>query len=496
MSVLTFFKSRKKILTLLVSISLLVSLFAEDVSPVLSGIADTENEQQAYVENSIQKENFSEQPQIYAPTPLNHVLAFGEALGSSVVLGLVNRYARKMPYAYISWDSMYKNLTGPWVWDNDEFYINHLGHPYQGAHYYMAGAANNLPFWESALITLSNSAIWEVFAETEPPSYNDIITTTMGGISIGEIFHRLHFATKSVPILPLLFSPMDSLNTLITGKPANKPEGYVYSWDTTVFGGPVIESLSIEGNTYSGKKTVRPFAWGVKLNIVYGDPYALVTTTPFSHFTFSVGGMFAGTNNCMSVFSDGVLISFAPWERKDIKTTMGLTLHYDTIWATNLNYSANSLAFTTKQKVNLPYNWDIQWNAHLNWIVLSATDYYYLLNEIIDPQVPPGVENRLYDIGTGLGTKLGFSISQPIFGTFAFSYLLNAVWTIPYSVQKGGSEGNSLIGMGSVSYEHKIFGTTSLGIEYSNYLKKAYYKTIDDTFEFNQFFNIYIRTYY
>lgn len=496
MRVFNYFRKQRQILAFFVSFSLLVSLFAEDVSVIESETPIIESELSTDENNSLQEESFAEQPQIHKPTVLNHVLGFGEALASNVALALVNRYVRHAPYAYVTADSIYKNLTNPWVWDHDEFYMNQLGHPYQGSHYYMAAAANNLPFWEAALITVTNSAIWEIFAETDTPSINDIIVTPMGGITLGEIFHRLHFATKDVPILPFLFSPMDSLNTLITGKPANTPNGYVYSWDTTIFGGPIIESLSIDGTTYPGNKAIRPFGVGVKLHIVYGDPYGLVTTTPFSHFTFNVGGMYSGQNNYLSVFTDGVLISFAPWQRQDIKTTMGMTLHYDAIWGNKIAYSANSLAFTTKQKVNLPNNWDIQWNAHLNWVVLSASDYYYLYNGIIDPQVPPEVENRLYDIGTGLGTKLGFSVTQPVFGTFSLTYLFNALWTIPATVPKGGSEGNSLIGIGDISYEHKVSGDTALGISYSTYLKKAFYKTVDDTFDFNQSINFYIRTYY
>lgn len=522
MCVYNYFKKGKKLFALFILCSLLFSLVAEEASPLVPqessiGItdgslisSDTSKSQEYPVDSSkeaesvlskdvtLQPPDFQNQPtlpQIRKPTPLNHVLAFGEALTSNVALALINRYIRKAPYAYISWDSIYKNLTNSWVWDQDEFAVNHFGHPYQGSYYYIAGAANNLPFWESALVTITGSATWELFAETETPSYNDIIATTMGGIALGEILHRLHFATKSMPILSFLLSPMDSINTLITGKPANTPNGSIYAMDTTMLFGFMADSLTIAGNTYSGEKIFRPFYLGAGIHLIYGDPYALVTTTPFTHFTLNLKGSIAKDYYDVSLFTDGVLLSFAPWERKNIKTTMGLTLHYDAIISSDLNYSANSLAFTTKQNINLPHNWNIQWNTHLNWIVLSASDFYFLFSGVI-PNPTPDVENRLYDLGTGLGTKLYFSVSQPLFGTFSFFYLFNALWTVKPSLPKGGSAGNSLIGMGNVSYEHKIFGNTSLGIEYSSYLKNAHYETADNTFEFNQFLNFFVRTRY
>ena len=33
--------------------------------------------------------------------------------------------------------------------------------------------------------------MWEVAAEVEPPAINDLIATTIGGIALGEMTHRL-----------------------------------------------------------------------------------------------------------------------------------------------------------------------------------------------------------------------------------------------------------------------------------------------------------------
>ena len=76
------------------------------------------------------------------------------------------------------------------VWDLDDFTVNQIGHPYQGNNYFNAGRANGLGFYESAAVTAFGSATWEFFGETNHPSLNDFINTTLGGITLGEMFHR------------------------------------------------------------------------------------------------------------------------------------------------------------------------------------------------------------------------------------------------------------------------------------------------------------------
>ena len=117
--------------------------------------------------------------------------AIGEMLFSNAALVLFNRFVLKKDYAMISFDSMYKNLTNKWVWDQDEFSVNHIGHPYQGSFYYTAARSNGLNPWWSFLNTVAGSVTWELFCETETPSMNDLIVTTMGGFSLGEMLHRL-----------------------------------------------------------------------------------------------------------------------------------------------------------------------------------------------------------------------------------------------------------------------------------------------------------------
>ncbi|NTX41768.1 DUF3943 domain-containing protein, partial [Myxococcus sp. CA033] len=84
-----------------------------------------------------------------------------------------------------------RNLTDGFKWDADEFSVNQFDHPYHGGIYYNIARDNGFDYWESGFITVLGSLQWEVFAENTPPSTNDIINTSLGGLALGEVLYRL-----------------------------------------------------------------------------------------------------------------------------------------------------------------------------------------------------------------------------------------------------------------------------------------------------------------
>ncbi len=89
------------------------------------------------------------------------------------------------------------NLKRAWtrkpVWDRDNFYINYLGHPYQGGFYYNTLRSQGVRPWKCSLFLVGQTLLWEFAFEAikEHPSRQDLITTPLGGILIGELSHRL-----------------------------------------------------------------------------------------------------------------------------------------------------------------------------------------------------------------------------------------------------------------------------------------------------------------
>lgn len=96
--------------------------------------------------------------------------------------GVFKQYGSNMRRAY----------TAPPVFDHDKWYINYIGHPYQGTVFYNAVRSQNAKMWQSALFTLGQVYVWEYVIEAglEQPSIQDLIVTPITGILLGEGIHR------------------------------------------------------------------------------------------------------------------------------------------------------------------------------------------------------------------------------------------------------------------------------------------------------------------
>jgi hypothetical protein len=112
--------------------------------------------------------------------------------------------ARGQVTAEITPATWWTNMKRGWEWDLDDFAVNQIGHPYQGNNYFTTGRANGLDFWESSALTAFGSGTWEYFGETNQASLNDFLNTTLGGIALGEMFHRTAWLVR---------------NTSLTGRP-------------------------------------------------------------------------------------------------------------------------------------------------------------------------------------------------------------------------------------------------------------------------------------
>lgn len=117
--------------------------------------------------------------------------AAAEAAGVNVFVHCLDRFVLNKDYAHTTLHSLHRNFKTGFVWDNDEFMTNNFGHPYHGNLYFNSARSQGLNFWQSAPYALGGSLMWELLGETEPPALNDVFATTMGGICIGEMTHRI-----------------------------------------------------------------------------------------------------------------------------------------------------------------------------------------------------------------------------------------------------------------------------------------------------------------
>lgn len=218
-------------------------------------------------------------------------MALAQIVTLNVVVNRLDVWARDRDWARVSARTWANNIKYGWAWDEDGFQTNVLGHPYHGALYFNAARANGVDFFESIPITLFGTWTWEYFAETERPSLNDFLLTSLGGVTLGEMFHRgattirdnrgggVKRLMRELVAVPV--DPMGSLNRLVRGgwthvgpnPAAHDPDAYVLRLGA----GARFASDLLEDST-SGVPAVQ-------LDVLYGDVFAGRYEMPFDVFS-------------------------------------------------------------------------------------------------------------------------------------------------------------------------------------------------------------------
>jgi hypothetical protein len=104
---------------------------------------------------------------------------------------MFSEYQREREFTQISPRSFWRNLERGFEKDDDTFKTNQLAHPWNGGMYFNSGRANGIGFWGSSALALSGAFLFECCGETHPMSFNDVISTGVGGIALGETLYRL-----------------------------------------------------------------------------------------------------------------------------------------------------------------------------------------------------------------------------------------------------------------------------------------------------------------
>jgi hypothetical protein len=229
--------------------------------------------------------------------------AFLDATAVNMFYELAN-LARGQVTARITPKSWWANMEQGWVWDLDDFLVNQIGHPYQGNNYFNAGRANGLSFWESAGITAFGSGTWEYFGETNHASLNDLVNTTLGGIALGEMFHRAAWLVRDTratgrgrlmqEIAATAIDPVTGIKRFMSGDSSRVSEKPAEMVPSSVSGLVSAGVLWRGSNTSAFDSVGKPF---LELNVLYGDPTNGRTRTPYDDFAvllrFGGGGSFS-----------------------------------------------------------------------------------------------------------------------------------------------------------------------------------------------------------
>ena len=285
----------------------------------------------------------------------NAAVAGAGIVAGDALLQLTDHYILDLDYAHISRESVRNNFRTGFVWDNDGFFLNQTGHPLAGAGYHLIARSSGLSYWASAPFNLLGSAGWEMFCESDPPSLNDIFTTTCGGMALGEVGWRL---------ASLIFS--------------KKEIGFPLKVSAGLASNAAVAGTRAEGTKANAMAVV---------DIRYGDAFSC--GKPYDYFLFHTGiGYGGGKYVPLEVNVLGELWGRTVAQTDHSRTLVGIFQHFNTS-------STAHLAETASFGPGVIYSSGaFEQHFHLSGILLgtSRSDWFSTLD-------------RSYSFGNGYGFK-------------------------------------------------------------------------------------------
>jgi hypothetical protein len=174
---------------------------------------------------------------------------------------------------------------------------NQFAHPFHGALYFAAARTNGYNFWQSAPWTFAGSLMWELFAEVWAPSPNDLLMTSLGGISLGEMLARVSALTLDNEssgtervfreIGAAIIEPVRAFNRAVDGTMFQRSRNPEEWRPSTVFANVEGGYRRFSVDEDIGDPGANSSAY-LGAALVYGSPLHDLAEEPFSHFRLNV----------------------------------------------------------------------------------------------------------------------------------------------------------------------------------------------------------------
>jgi hypothetical protein len=397
--------------------------------------------------------------------------------------------ARGQVTAHITPKTWWANMEQGWVWDLDEFLVNQIGHPYQGNNYYNAARANGLSFWESAGVTAFGSSTWEYFGETNHASVNDLINTTLGGIALGEMFHRASWLIRDTrasgkgrlwrEIGATALDPVGGIKRFTSGdssRVSEKPADMVPSG---------LGGLVAAGALWRGSNEGAFDAKGdgfLEVDLLYGD--VVVGKSRTAYDAFAVKLRFGGGGGFSEAKVRGRLLG-QPFANERVQITV--LQAYDFAKNTAYQFGSQSFNVSAAHVTRMQSGFSTVFTAFGGLMVLGAVDSIPLEGVVPEQETPDdgdggqGVSEgpRYYDYGPGFlfGGRAVLGYRQTPIAAFLYeSHHLKSL---------DGIRANHLLQQLRLDLLAPLRGPVGIGVSWEYFDRRTYYQ--DESSETRKF---------
>lgn len=402
------------------------------------------------------------------------LLPISEVMLKYGIVWSIDRYLLDAEWARVSPETWKKNLKGSWIWDDDGFGNNFIGHPYGGALSFNAGRSNGYNYVESFGFATGGSLMWEYFGETGAPSTNDIINTPINGAFLGEVMYRISsnildetstgaerfFRELAVGLL----NPMRGFNRLVRGQTGRVTSGEIYQTEPlniTLYGG--VHKRGTEQDLFKGDVNAM-----LNLQLDYGSPFEVRHRKPFDLFRLRTELSFGvGRKVFDNLTGYGILFGKTS-EPSTFTSLLGGFQYYD-YWDNN-TFELASIAFGggAITKLDLGDNSNLYTSLHLGIVPLAGNSF-----EAPDTSSTTVTGVRDYEYGTGAQGK--FETTLNLGGRVSFRF--NAYYY--YIRALVNSQENNYIGILEPNISLRLFKNLSIGFQHYIYLSDRYSRRLE-----------------
>jgi hypothetical protein len=328
-----------------------------------------------------------------AARPRNYWLPAVEMLGWNLFQNRWSYYVGNREVYDVGW-SVWKYNFSHWWWDGDGFSTNEFAHPYMGGLYYGMARSLGHDFWASSAYAFGGSLVWELFGETERPAFNDQISTTWGGIIIGEVLHRLSTRVLNAggeqpgfwhELLAAALSPAQGFNRILHGNRYRDREvGQAGMY-------PELRvAVGVRSNAdEDGVKRNPGLPLSATLHLVSGLPGTdSPLVRPFDHFDVTAGVVFNRSvlqnQSFLTLLLRGAVLA-RPYGAGTSRGLWGLYFNYDYVSPAVYRVSSSNVGLGTTGQLDLG-SWALQGHALLgvgfgaggsSFEVTGARDYHF-----------------------------------------------------------------------------------------------------------------------
>jgi uncharacterized protein DUF3943 len=413
--------------------------------------------------------------------------AAGEVLAINNLGGVAAQWVRNVDWSETSPRSWWQNIQDGLTYDPDTFKTNQWTHPFNGAAYYNGSRANGLGFWSSSAFAFGGAFEWEMAGETQSMSFNDLVSTPIGGITLGESQYRLSSEILDNQASGMgrfwrefgafFVDPVREFNRLIRGEATRHASNPEDPMDWRPLGGKTFFAAGVRsiGTGSSITNDTKSYAT-LLLNHTYGDIFENTRRKPFDYLDVVAEINFGEKVGLGNVQLRGDLASW-PLGGASSNHVLSIVQHFDYMNNTAYEFGGQSFGGALNSRFRLSDKLGLTTRLDANGYILAGINSEYAhLADVANPE-----RLREYDYGPGVGAAAQATLTlsgRPLLSAlYRFAWITVTNGSV-YNKNGFGSDADHYIQGGGLRLVIPIKGGFGIGADGYVFMRDSYFTLV------------------